>query len=91
MFDRLIEPMLLPVDLGPSDEGAVLPRVELDRLFQVGDRLDPFPALEPHQAAIRQESVTEPPARIALERFTIIGLGGRRIIPIWPEANPRSR
>ena len=58
--------MPLPMDLGQGDIGAQLPRVQRDRLFQVGDGLVQLPALQPDQTAIDQERVPEPAARIAL-------------------------
>ncbi len=64
------------MDLGQGDIGAQLPRVERDRLFQVGDGLVQLPALQPDEAAIDQERVPEPAARIAPERLAIIGKGG---------------
>ena len=47
------------MDLGKRDMGAQLPRVERDRLFQVGDGQIELAALETDQAAIGQEGIAK--------------------------------
>ena len=65
-----------PVDLGERDIGAVLARVEPDRLPEVGVGVLPSLALEAHQAAIGQQGVAESAGRVATEGVAKIGLGG---------------